>query len=314
MATWWYSLVGEADEAHAWDGGALPEETDYTRASFLNQFVIRMENRRGIQERMASIGFASVAVSAGSNMITAHAGHAGGFIKSFIGATNSLAIVVSSGVMPEIGDSSSVTISNGATLCASELSVLSALAEGDDFWSSEIFEAMYSILEKTKCFAYGVYSMTCDRYRVRTYDDTDPPTAHEYQGDVFIGYTRYERGGNYYATCVESDAVKAISRSSNVAAKLDYELFQYGGLYQAAMVYECKRPMTQGILYSTGAAGGAVDGATINAGSGLTITIGDIVEHPNYTGETYDPISGNYVDMGYSMYFFFAAYSRDDLL
>lgn len=309
MADWWYSLVGEEDKANAWDGTTLPEKTDFTRSTFLSQFTKRLENRISISERITNIS-ASDAPSCGigSTAIT-NVSSASGFITGFVNSIDGLHTVIESGKMPTAGDTHEDGV-EASSLCADELAVLSGLNVGDVFWSSEIFEAMYSILEKTKCIAgtMPATNVAVDRYRIRIFEDGKDTITKEYLGDFSVGYYRNERDGDYFQVSIESDAV-VVHFGSNGNVMLDYGLFKYGTIRsRPPFLYES--PYTEDILYSIGVTGCEVTGAEISDGTALAIDIGDIQERTLYRGNTDQRVNS----VGYDLWFYICALSRDDML
>jgi hypothetical protein len=155
MAGWWYSLTGEEDKANAWDGSTLPVGTDYTRASFLNQFVDRLNARAYIANKMGGHVYYMNRVQAGDDISLAENGFRETWVNiaaSLSTGTGSYLVALSS--VPSDGDTLPLTHSAATVLAGYEFSSLvdSSLNVGDDFYNRLYLSKMYSILQKVRIF------------------------------------------------------------------------------------------------------------------------------------------------------------------
>ena len=156
MAGWWYSLTGEEDKANAWDGSMLPVGTDYTRASFLNQFVDRLNARAYIANKMGGYVSYMNRVQAGDDISLAENGFRETWVNiaaSLSTGTGSYLVALSS--VPSDGDTlPQLTHSPATVLAGYEFSLLvdSSLNVGDDFYNRLYLSKMYSILQKVRIF------------------------------------------------------------------------------------------------------------------------------------------------------------------
>ena len=162
MATWWYSLVDEADEANEWEvGTALPAGTDFTRASWLNQFVDRLNVRINVMDRLGMDlgGLSTMARVAPGDFVTQAED---GFIETW---RNKAAALVCLAYAPEDSDAvASIAYQTAGTwsACSAYFALLEDgdLSAGDVFWDSDRFEAMRGILDTVTTFGNIVSGTT----------------------------------------------------------------------------------------------------------------------------------------------------------
>lgn len=164
MASWKYWLIDD-DDPHVWGGtdaspDELPAGTDFARASFLNQFVDRLNARAELVARLGGSASGIDRVAPG-DVFTRNQESETGFVYSFWHALEHLSYGtdkrgIAEANIPEGDDLVLAWPASGATSIASYEFMLYAsddkLKLGDEFWKARRFRSMRTALHKLRFF------------------------------------------------------------------------------------------------------------------------------------------------------------------